>query len=341
MKRLFFLLLMIPFSGFTQSEKIVCGMTSHEFRKLKPGIIPETVYCNDELTHDEKLYFFDGTWYYDFKRDTLRTLFYSDNLGDTPRKGYGTTWHYVYRALSMKLGNPYYQKFKIEDTLLTENRVRKENSDTVLFAAWKSARFNIHLGIYYTGNKKIKMDPQDMVSQTTMNEGPSINYYLFTINYTPAKNNAIEMGGMFPGISALEAYQVNQSVFPNGLGVSGQWNEELTKSGLKGNCSYNFRSGRLQSILWSHYAGKADKATYEKLLKSTDEIVIDYTNKYGEPEKIAEEKEYKDPHTKRHYGYDILKYRWETDKVKVEVEYYFSAGKGMHDLMVKTEEIAK
>ncbi|HYG50170.1 MAG TPA: hypothetical protein VD905_04665 [Flavobacteriales bacterium] len=329
------------FAGITlNAQKVTPGITSAEFKNKVPGIIPDNTTFNESISRDEKMGHFDGTWYFDFKRDTLQSVYYSDNLGKKPKPGSFSTYMKYYSYFSKDMGRPI-KTVTPKDSILSSSRQRVENTDTVACGMWRSRHTLIVMGIYFTGNKKVKMDPGDMVVQNNMNAGPEINYYVFTIRCLPFNDlKAPDAWKFYPGMHVNEFMKVIPELFPNGLGVNGQFNTTEHKMGLEGNRSYTFKADKLDWTLWNHYAGKCDEGTHNNLVRSTNSIIAEYTRVHGKPQTMNNNIKY-DKDAKFGPVTGSLKAIWDKGTYTIGVSYSSLSGKGMCDLVINVEEKAR
>lgn len=323
------------------SAQVQPGMKADAFKKAMPDVIPNKVYFNEDLSKTENLAGFKGNWYLDFNHDSLKSVYYSQNLGLRPFKGLHTSFDSLVKIYTLKMGEPAWKKMNA-DTSLTENRKRQQNVDTIRAVCWKTRFADVVLGLYYTGNYKVKMSPQEKAAQNTVNaEGP-INYYQMNVHVQKADHPGDAFSwDIYPGLHVHRVVEVRPQYFPNGIGINGQWSHKQTLFGLEGDRSYQFQGSTLKWMLWNHYAGKHDKATFEKCLKATQAIIADYTQQYGTPVIVEGEKKYRDPYKKLHYGYDVIRAAWDMKTYTIEVQYTFMGGKGQYDLLVRVEERLK
>lgn len=340
MRHLFFSLAFLS-SFFLNAQKVTPGISVDEFRKVYPGVISENVTYNESISKDEKLGQFNGSWYFDFKRDTLQTVTYSYNLGSKPKPGAVSTFMKYFSFFSKDMGSSIHT-IQSKDTVLREDRKRVENSDTIVFGAWKSKNTRVVMGIYFTGNRKVKMDASDMVSQNMINAEADRNYYVFTIQCLPIKSdNVADSWKFYPGMHIKEFAKIIPELFPNGLGISGQWAMDEKLIGLAGGWAYQFKNSTLDWMMWNHYAGKYDQTTFMNCLRSTRGIIADYSKIYGTPKMVTDNGKYRDPMKDHHYGYEVLKAVWDKETYDIEIIFRFMGGKGQYNLLVKVEEHRK
>jgi len=109
-------------------------------------------------------------------------------------------------------------------------------------------------------------------------------------------------------------------------------------AGMEGSWFFNFSDSKLTWFSWNVYDDDINQKNFEKCLKATREIIKIYKKKYGEPTDFTEGKlKYIDPYKKRHWGYDVLRAYWKTDKIKFANEFKFMGGKGNYNFLIKIE----
>lgn len=114
------------------------------------------------------------------------------------------------------------------------------------------------------------------------------------------------------------------------------WEEKIYE--IKGNVYYNFKNEILEWYGFSSYNDELTKENFDNCLSSTKSIINDFTKKYGKPLLIKHGKEYfVNPYDEHHWGYNVLKAYFLTDKEKIEVDFHFMGGKGEYSLLVKIE----
>jgi hypothetical protein len=339
--RYFLFFLTFALSLMLNAQKVTPGISIEEFQKRNPGIIPANVTYNESVSRPEQLGHFNGSWYFDFKRDTLQTVTYSCNLGLKPKGGYVKTYMAYYSLFNKDMGQPL-RSIQTNDTVLREGRKRIENMDTVVFASWNNKNTRVIMGIYFTGNRDIKPDPKDLASQNMNNAEADRNYYVFTIRCLPIKTEiAPDAWKFYPGMHVIEFSKMIPELFPNGVGINGQWGKDEKKVGLKGSWSYQFKNSTLDWMMWNYYAGKYDQTTFMNCLRSARGIIGDYAARYGMPKMVTDNPKYRDPMKDHHWGYEVLKAVWDMGTYTIEIVFDFMGGKGQYNLLVKIEEHKK
>lgn len=109
-----------------------------------------------------------------------------------------------------------------------------------------------------------------------------------------------------------------------------------TVKGLSVEWGYRFEEGKLNWIYFHHYVDKINKSEFDKCLKSTELLIEEYTELYGEPDSLVEgTKKFQDPYKKKHWGYDVIEARWKNyNGMKIKVEFTFMGGKGEYHFLV-------
>jgi hypothetical protein len=310
------------------------GMNVEEFRKKYPGIVPEKTEFHEDIYYKEKLGEFNGAWYYNFSQDTLDDVFYSDNMGPAPQQKCVRSFVNLRNFFSQQLGKPSTEIFS--DTLLGKDRVRKKNKDTLALIVWTMPTCKFEMGLYFTGNAKLKPDASDLVSQT--NAPAPVNYYLFAINIIPEENpGAAGEWKIYPGVSVFEIQKTKPQLFPDGIGINGQWGKAEKRYGLAGDWNYTFKNSKLDWWIWDYYSDKLNENNFITCLKATRQLIAEYTKKYGAPDYTGGELRYKDPAKEFHSGYEVLKAEWKKDNFNLVVEFQFMGGKSSYQFLVKSE----
>ncbi|HLP10321.1 MAG TPA: hypothetical protein VK177_00215 [Flavobacteriales bacterium] len=339
MNRIFTLSLLL--AGLTlNAQKVTPGISAAQFKTKLPGILPEKTTYNESISRDEKMGHFNGTWYFDFKNDTMQSATYSDNLGKKPPVGSFSTYMKYYSYFQKDMGRPI-RTVTPKDSILSPDRKRLENIDTVACGMWRNRHTLIVMGIYFTGNYKVKLDPGDMASQKNINGPVSMDYYVFTIRCLPLNDpKAPDAWQFYPGMHVNQFMKTIPELFPNGLGVNGQFNVSERKIGLEGNRSYTFKADKLDWTNWNHYAGKCDEVTHNNLVRSTNAIIAEYTKVYGKPTAMNNDVKF----NKNEMLSPVegnLKATWDKGTFTIDISYRQLSGKGTCDLLINVEEKLK
>jgi len=171
--------------------------------------------------------------------------------------------------------------------------------------------------------------------------GPTEWYnYAFCIKYTSlaAANavKAVDAGRFYLGMDVNDFGKVFPELFPNGVGLTGQWGREEKLYGLNGSWAYRFENGKLNWMHYDKYIDEINDTNFNKCLSATKQLLKDYTKQYGKPDTtIIGNTHFIDPYKKHHWGYDVLEARWKDYKgMKIKVEFTFMGGKGDYHFLV-------
>ncbi len=332
--RLIIVFLAVLECSFSISQNIHPGSTISDFRKEVPGLIPIYNTYNDEFSVDELLQGFAGSWYFDFKRDTLRSLFFSKNLGKDPLPESTSWFAKLVEDYTNVFGTPVVSIIK--DTVLNNNRIRKSNTDTLLHFAWYANKTKFAMGLYFTGNKPLKISNNDLLNQN-INSEPTLNYYLFKIDCSPYSEERND--GVWPiyiGMTIMEFSKLRGDLFPNGIGVNGQWQKDVIRGGINGKQSYNFKSDKIDWMLWNSYSDKTDNKEFEKYLRATRKIMVDYDKKYGKATLIKNDtKLSKDNRTLNKTFFEA---EWDRSTYIIKLRFSKLSGKGTDTFVIELSE---
>ena len=310
------------------------GMKIDDFKKKFPGIVPSKTYFNEDVVRQEKIGDFDGTWYFNFDLDTLRDLFFSSNLGAAPEQKFANSFIQLKKSMSLKFQNPGIDL--IIDSSLSADRAKKYRRDTVMVCRWQMRECEVEMGLFHEGNKGLKQSAMDMVNQT--NAMAPINNYMFRITCFPKQNLASTANWKFyPGMTALHLLSVKPDMFPEGLGVSGQWQKDETKFKLKGKNTWTFKNNILNTSVWDFYAKDTKEKSFNECLKCTKALIAECTKKYGAPSTQTASKKFNEV-GKETYGGTVLKAEWHLQKINIVVAHQITGAKGVKFMTVKLEK---
>ncbi len=110
--------------------------------------------------------------------------------------------------------------------------------------------------------------------------------------------------------------ETNYHVYDTIYGISDEW-------------TYRFEDSKLQFHIFSHYSYEIDEKNFVLNLNAAENLIADFTKFYGEPDSFEiGDSTFVDPYEKRHWGYDVIKAKWETKGMKIKIEFQFFGGKG-------------
>lgn len=126
--------------------------------------------------------------------------------------------------------------------------------------------------------------------------------------------------------------------FPGIINNETNGNKQYTKqqnlSGISGQWTYSFSNGHLDWFLYDSYCDEISRENFEKYLELTKRIIDDFKTIYGEPDAFEfDNKNYKDPYTQRHWGYDVMTAVWRTENTDFRVLFTFKGGKGEYHFL--------
>ena len=141
---------------------------------------------------------------------------------------------------------------------------------------------------------------------------------------------------VYIGMSINDFKTIYPEIVPENYKPTQSFKRKETIADIDGEWYYDFKDSRLKWFMFDRYFNEINQANFDKCLNASKEIITDYKKKYGAPIKIEEgETTFKDPYKERHWGYDVIKSVWQTDKMKILVEFHFMGGKGEYNFIVK------
>ena len=321
-------------------EPLFIGMSTEEFNAKLPEILPSEIKFNEDLYLKEKLYDIDGKWAFDFNENKLVSATYegeSKILNETDFDEWINSaaliiadYTKIYRN-SIKLvkgTNKYLERrnFEYEKTI-GKREVFHE-------AIWDTKTMHITLSCDYRSNYYEEF-------QENIINGPNEWFsYHFQIKFTSlpqiSNDNYKEVGKFYLNMNVNDFAKVFPSLFPNGIGMTGQWGRQFELYGLDGSWTYTFKNGKLNWMHYQKYKNEINESNFNKCLTATEQLIKDYTTYYGKPDTtIVGNKKFVDPLVKHHWGYNVLEARWNNyNGEKIKVEFDFMGGKGEYSLVV-------
>lgn len=117
-----------------------------------------------------------------------------------------------------------------------------------------------------------------------------------------------------------------------------QYNIAESIHNLEGKWAYEFSENKLKWFMFNSYSDDINQENFDKYLSVTQQIIEEYKSRYGKPsEFIFDNKTFKDPYIKRHWGYDVISAIWETDEMDFKIEFTFMGGKGEYNFIFTME----
>jgi TPP-dependent trihydroxycyclohexane-1,2-dione (THcHDO) dehydratase len=160
----------------------------------------------------------------------------------------------------------------------------------------------------------------------------------FTAYSQNREKNNMKNKLVYIGMSIDDFKNIYPEVVPEDYSSTQAFERQETIAGIDGKWYYDFKDSKLTWFQFDRYFNEINQANFDKCLKETRQIIADYKEKYGEPIKYEEEEtKFKDPYKERHWGYDVTKAVWQTDKMKILVEFHFMGGKGEYNFIIKID----
>ena len=312
--------------GQYDNKNIFPGMHVRDFKKIVPGLIPESSSFNESISMDEKIGDIEGTWYYSFSNDTLYEMFYSRNLGryQNKRNEVYAQAELAYGVLEKKLGKSVFG----QGSGGSENdHTRISDKDTISFRLWRTHDAEIIAGLYFTGNTPLHPKP----NAYTMNAPEPREYYLFTIQVNKGHyHGATGEWKIFPGQTVKQVAANNPALFPKGTGLTGSFDQGEEIFGEDFGALYTFAYDTLTHISLSSYS-EYNKPEFENGWKTAQKIIKKYTELYGKPKITNNKPGFND---KMQNGYNILDAYWIVNGSWIRVSYQLTGGKaGNHYIL--------
>ncbi len=333
--------ILFALTGSLQAQKLpTIGMTPAEFNKIVPDILPSEFIYNRNLYLNEKLQSIDGRWSFGFYNNSLNSASFSNEVRLNSEAEF-TTWvnsaELIIADYTKTYGEPtsYQQgtnKWVDRNTVEYENKIGKR--EVFEEAVWQTKTMKIKLICDFRSNYYEEF-------QEGLPNGPNEWYsYCFIIKYSYLYENKLPaeaVGRFYLGENVDDFAKAFPSLFPNGVGLTGQWGRKEKIYGLDGGWAYNFDSGKLEWMLYDNYIHEINGKNFDKCLSATKNLIEDYTKLFGKPDTtMIGDTTFKDPALKRHWGYDVMEVRWKDYKgEKLKVEFTFMGGKGEYAFLVK------
>lgn len=307
------------------------GTDIESFKSAYPGVVPSKIYFNEDISFDEALQSFAGSWYFNFQQDTLKELYFSANLGKQPDTESMMWFRFLKEDYSDVFGSPVGSKFT--DTVFVQGRKRNTSCDTMIEYVWQAHKTLFTMGIYYTGTNTGNVG---INSPEQVNAPVNMNYYLFKVNCLPSKV-VVEnpQWDIFIGMTIQEFYQRHSALFPNGLGVYGQWSRKVNYYGITSDEYYNFENSKLTFVNWSYYSPTTTygPTTNSKEFRICNSVYqkkrAELIKKYGNPENsVVTDKKQQQAILSKRQSATIAKDEWTVDGYKIELKLMRTVGKG-------------
>jgi hypothetical protein len=145
-----------------------------------------------------------------------------------------------------------------------------------------------------------------------------------------------------PNVYAGMSIDEFDKVYPNIVDVENQKDSQITIEqewyGFQSGWAFQFKSGKLEWYMWDCYVDDINQENFNKCLSITDTLKSELISIFGQPcQEIVGDKTFKDPYIQTHWGYEVVQYKWKTDKMKFKLIFNFFGGKGMYNFLVKME----
>ncbi len=342
--KIFFLISLILAPGFSFSqkadyEKLIPGMSTDEFRKVVPSVIPADNFYNGGGS--EKMIYenIEGYWKYEFTKDILVSSFFesfehvdfrevNEGFSFSVKEKFNSFYKNCDRILfdlTKKYGEP--TSIRKDDTTGIRFNLSTENH-LLISAEWKFEEFSIRFNSRYDGRT-----PNDRY-QNNINAAPEDYGFVVNIEF---KGRESESKMHFRlGETAQEMEKRNSKIFKNGTKFFGSYSLEETWNGLEGTRHFCFQNGKLSNLDFNYNYfehPKEDELTkkrYDDLMSDFRDIKKDLESTFGIPQSGKDEiPDFKKIEERKIIGVDFLKYDWKTKDRMIELSLrYHYGGKG-------------
>lgn len=341
-----FLLLIVNFNLFSQKE-IYVGMTSTEFKTKLPGVLPDELKFNEDLTLKESLHGIEGNWTFNFNNSILNS---SNFIGKNSISNETDFYNWINSAKSIidDFSNVYgkpidnkqgHNKFIDRNSNEFKNRIGKR--EIFHEATWETKSVIIKITCDYRSNYFEEF-------RENMPNGPvEWYYYNFQIQYSYIPGikepQPDKIGKFYLGMKVSDFALVFPKLFPNGIALSGQWERKEKLYELDGSWNYDFLNGKLDWYSYDKYLNEINESNFTKSLNAAKSLINDYTKIYGKPDTtIIGNTNFVNPREKHHWGYDVIEAKWyNANGMKIKIEFTFMGGKGEYHFLVKIEHFGK
>lgn len=343
MRLILFILLLLPttfsFSQNVTFEKLVPGMSTDEFRKLVPSVIP----ANDDFngTGGESILFenIEGFWKYEFSKNILISALFdsfdhADYWDQNENKSIATknkfvTFYKNSSAILKSLIDNYGEPTSLETYDTTKIFFNRATSNISFFIAkWETEELSIRFNAIYDGQS-----PNNPY-QNNINAAPESYGFVAQIQFVgdeEAKKMHFRLGE-----TAQEMEKRNSKIFKNGTGFFGSYSLEEKWNELEGQWVYCFQNGKLSNagFDYNYFEDKKNdvltKKRYEELIANFRSIKKDLEKTFGKPKSGKDEiPDFKKIEEHKITGVDFLQYEWKTKNQKIELSLrYHYGGKG-------------
>ncbi|MEI6123536.1 MAG: hypothetical protein WCQ95_07890 [Bacteroidota bacterium] len=335
------LLLLLASAGSLQGQNnLFIGMSANQFRAAMPGLLPTQNLFSQQIYLKETLHGLAGSWTFSFNNNLLQSASYAVSLRMQNKPEFDSfiaSAKQIIADYTKLYGTP--PVFSQGTNLWADrntNAYEKNIGKREVFeeAQWKTNNANIKISCDYRSNYYQEF-------QEGIPNGPIEWYsYYFEITNTPlaevTETKTQNSERFCVGMNVNDFAKTFPQLFPNGIGITGQWGRPETLYGLVGSWVYNFKAGKLNWMMFDAYNDNITQAHFDTCLKATRQLIADYTKQCGKPTSTTlGDTNFTDPALHRHWGYDVIKTVWKNYKgQKIIIQFTFMGGKGEYAFLV-------
>jgi hypothetical protein len=305
------------------------GMTFAEFRKAKPGILPDTILYNGSVAMLEKLYQVEAQWIFNFTEGLLSRISFMDHLpifSPASFQAWIGSVKMVIEDFSRTLGRPATHvqgEARYFDLTRPDFANPAQRRHVFHEATWSIAGTEVRI------IAEIKSNRADDERETYSEDDREYWNYDFQIDIqshtTPGANAPMIYGRFYLGMPVDALAARIPALFPQGTAPSGQWIHNEEWQGLQGEWNYIFATGKLVQFQYNAYFinEQISETSFQTCKKAALAIIEDFKRRYGKPNEANESgDQFKMPNLKINTFYYIVTAQWNAvDGMRILVEF--------------------
>ena len=316
------------------------GMRATEFSAQNPGILPDEQTYSKQLALSDTLQTIQGTWNFGvFKNRLVEAQFHGQSNIRTEAEfnPWVKSAGQVVEAYTKIFGEP--SSYFTGSNQFTDPKSREYegiDGQREIFheAVWVKSgmriRLNCDFGTYHTAEKP----------EYFPNAPQARSSYEFSIGYsripTKMEPKPIEGCEFWLGMSVLDFARAFPQLFPNGVQMTGQWQQSAIEKGLEGEWTFDFEADKLTHAAFRHYSADLSSNSAISCIQGTEEIIDSLQDRYGKPDDFyARESESRGATEKQSISLRMREANWYDAKgMKISVECTQYGGKSEPQLTV-------
>ncbi|MFN8397997.1 MAG: hypothetical protein U0176_25495 [Bacteroidia bacterium] len=354
-------------SNLHAQDNLRAGMFADEFRKVKPGILPEEASYSGTIGLVDTIEGIAGTWNFSVGKNALVSAQFNWKEVGMDEDAYnlwkdqvGAVCNLAQKAWGAPLE---FKEGKIEFHPWDDPRpqgMAHGSREVFQDLTWEVGTNRIAIYSGFSSNHY----PLEMTGNLG-NNPPERFSYGFSIIYekvprtapldrvelsTPSpeeehsapKQSEFSPANVHLGMSLKDLKAAFPRIKASESAMTGQFSEEGECKGLSGGWHYEFEKGALKRWSFSHYGHEVNEAAFKQCLAAADAMVADCTKRLGKPDKLERDNtKFIDPAKKHHWGYKVLRATWsKPEGTDTEVRFEFFGGKGDYFFVVEMTQEA-